>query len=634
MPSSTDDETCSRDEASPAVACIRDPRLRMMNPTKPIPATSDTRAATSVRGLVALGRRRLRAMRLLEALPMPLLVAAVAMLAVVFVDRLWPGVLPSWGIAAAVLASAAVVAAIVVAIRRDPGELAAAIEIDRVLGLRDRLSVAIESANRRDLFARAACEDAARAARAPEHRRRIREGLALRAPTRWWWPIPAWATAVGLALLLPNLRGEPALAESAATDTAREEAQESLESLVAEVRENEMLAETLAGDESLDIDETAFEDLDDPEEIRLEAIRQVTALEERLESMLESDDARAAEALREQLAGLDVPEEGPARDLALAMRMGDHAAAAEAIEALRERLEQGEPGDDGEEAMSAEERQRLAEQLEQLASNLERNGAGRERLAESMRAAGIDPQAAGELSDADLERLEQLAEQLENLTDSQREELMQAARAAQRSQQDSQRLSEAMRRMAGQCSQTGEGEFQQGEPGEFGQDAQRMLSELERMEAMMRQARAAQGQCRSRARGLGMQGFLRPGNGNGDREGPGMGGRGRGRGGEPPRMETPTGSEVVREAGEIGPGDVIAREFFEGPLDVGEARIPLERIERRLDAADPAAATGDDPVPPHLRDAHRHYFGSLRSLVRPAGSKSAPDSPAAKENSE
>lgn len=570
-------------------------------------------AAASVRTLVAIGRRRMRIRRFVESLPGPMLAAAGAMLIAVLFDRIQPEVLPEWWISGAVLAVAGLVAAALVAVRRDPDSLAAAVEVDRVLGLRDRLSVAIESAGREDLFARAACEDAARVAASPEHRQRIREAIALRTPRNWWWPLPAWCAAVVLAMWLPPFGGGNAVAEPFESERARADATERLEELVAEVRENDALSEALEASTPLDVEDDAFSELEDPEEIRLEAIRQVTALEERLEAMLEGEDAMAAEALREHLSELDVPQEGPARDLALAMRMGDHAAAAEAIESLREQLEQGEDG------MSDEERERLAEQLEALARQLEADPEGRGRLEDLMRAAGLDPQAAGELGEEDLERLEQMAEQLEGLTDSQRQELMDAARAAQRSQQDAQRLAEAMRRMAGQCSGSQSGEFSEAASGRFGEDAQQMLSEMERMQAMMRQARAAQGQCRKQAKGLGMQGFLRPG-GNGDTDGPGMGGRGRGRGGVAPRAETPTGTEIVREEGEILPGDVIAREFFEGPLDVGEARIPLERLERRLDASDPSAATGDDPIPPHLRDAHRHYFGSLRrQLVESAG---------------
>lgn len=589
--------------------------------SSPADDSRSTGASASVRALVSLGRRRLRLRRLIAALPLPCGIAAMGLVAVVVFDRLVPDLLPAWWIGAIVLAVAGLVAAIVATARRDPSELVAAIEVDRALGLRDRLSVAIESAGRQDLFARAACEDAERVARSPAHRRRIRTALEPRVPEGWWWPLPAWFAAIALALLLPELRGAPAAADAPAADAAREQAKESLEDLVAEIRENEALAEALEGDGAFELDEEAFEDLDDPEEIQLEAIRQVTALEERLESMLDSDDARAAQALRDQFAGLEVPEDGPARDLALAMKMGDHAAAAEAIEALRERLAQGDAG------MSEAERERLSEQLADLASQLEQDAAGRERLDDAMRAAGIDPQAAGELSDEDLERLRQMAEQLENLSESQRQELMEAARAAQNSQRNAQRLSEAMRRMAGQCSGDPNGEFGQAQSSEgaFGEDAQRMLSDLDRMQAMMRDARAAQGQCRGKARGLGMQGqgFIRPG--GSDAEGPGMGGRGRGRGGVAPRTETPTGSEIVRDASEIGAGDVIAREVFEGPLEVGEARIPLERFERRLEASDPAAATSDDPVPPHLRDAHRHYFGSLRKLVRPQAGEGGGD---------
>lgn len=58
--------------------------------------------------------------------------------------------------------------------------------------------------------------------------------------------------------------------------------------------------------------------------------------------------------------------------------------------------------------------------------------------------------------------------------------------------------------------------------------------------------------------------------------------------------------------------------------------MPLERIERNLEASAPGAATEEDPVPPHLREAHRHYFGSLKKMVKPATpASSGSDAPAA-----
>ena len=121
---------------------------------------------------------------------------------------------------------------------------------------------------------------------------------------------------------------------------------------------------------------------------------------------------------------------------------------------------------------------------------------------------------------------------------------------------------------------------------------------------------------------------MRPGSGQSDEPGPGMGGRGRGRGGVAPRAETETGSEIVREAGVMREGDVIMRTLIEGEIEVGEASLPLERIDRNLDAAAPGAATEEDPVPPHLREAHRHYFGSLKKIVKPAASPAPKPAPA------
>ena len=79
----------------------------------------------------------------------------------------------------------------------------------------------------------------------------------------------------------------------------------------------------------------------------------------------------------------------------------------------------------------------------------------------------------------------------------------------------------------------------------------------------------------------------------------------------------------MREAGVLREGDVIMRTLIEGEIEVGEATLPLERIDRNLEASAPGAAAEEDPVPPHLREAHRHYFGSLKKLVKPAAKPAA-----------
>lgn len=582
---------------------------------------------TSCERLVSVARSRLRLRRAVEAVPRATVAAAIALLAAFLAGKLLPIEMPEWWIASVVISVCALAAVAIRAAIQPPTALEAAIEADRALGLRDRLSIAVASRGSDDPFAQAAVADAERRAADPALRATLRRSLRPGTPQGWWWAIPVIVVAVLVEALVPAISWTPS-ANAEESVAARDEANEALAELETAIREQPELESALGDSDLLGEDgEDPFEALEDPQEIRLEAIRRMTALEERLESVLAGEDAAAAEAMRDALSELDVPSEGLAQELALAMRLGDYAKASEAIEAMRERFEKS-PEEGG---LTDEERQALAQELEKLAEQFEKLAAEQQSLDEALRAAGVDPAQAGELSPEDLERLQQALENASNLNESQRQELMKMAQAAQRSQSQSKAMSEAMKQMASQC-QGGQNapEGRNSQSGEFGSNAQQMLSQMQSMQQMLQQARAAQSACRAKARGLGSQGFMRPGSGESDEPGPGMGGRGRGRGGVAPRTETETANEIVREAGVMREGDVIMRTLIEGEIEVGEASVPLERIERNLEASAPGAATEEDPVPPHLREAHRHYFGSLKKMVKPATpASSGSDAPAA-----
>lgn len=582
---------------------------------------------TSCERLVSVARSRLRLRRAVEAVPRATVAAAIALLAAFLAGKLLPIEMPEWWIASVVISVCALAAVAIRAAIQPPTSLEAAIEADQALGLRDRLSIAVASRGSDDPFAQAAVADAERRAADPALRATLRRSLRPGTPQGWWWAIPVIVVAVLVEALVPAISWTPS-ANAEESVAARDEANEALAELETAIREQPELESALGDSDLLGEDgEDPFEALEDPQEIRLEAIRRMTALEERLESVLAGEDAAAAEAMRDALSELDVPSEGLAQELALAMRLGDYAKASEAIEAMRERFEKS-PEEGG---LTDEERQALAQELEKLAEQFEKLAAEQQSLDEALRAAGVDPAQAGELSPEDLERLQQALENASNLNESQRQELMKMAQAAQRSQSQSKAMSEAMKQMASQC-QGGQNapEGRNSQSGEFGSNAQQMLSQMQSMQQMLQQARAAQSACRAKARGLGSQGFMRPGSGESDEPGPGMGGRGRGRGGVAPRTETETANEIVREAGVMREGDVIMRTLIEGEIEVGEASVPLERIERNLEASAPGAATEEDPVPPHLREAHRHYFGSLKKMVKPATpASSGSDAPAA-----
>ena len=151
-----------------------------------------------------------------------------------------------------------------------------------------------------------------------------------------------------------------------------------------------------------------------------------------------------------------------------------------------------------------------------------------------------------------------------------------------------------------------------------------MLSQLEQMQQMLDSARAAQQQCQNASSKMGSglsewaASLASRGSGQGQQPGgagQGMKGPGTGAGGTAPIAPTPTGSVDQREKVENRGGDIIARELIEGEIDVGESRAALRRVADRISQGDEEGVV-DDPVPPHLRDVHRHYFGELEKRIR------------------
>ncbi len=69
------------------------------------------------------------------------------------------------------------------------------------------------------------------------------------------------------------------------------------------------------------------------------------------------------------------------------------------------------------------------------------------------------------------------------------------------------------------------------------------------------------------------------------------------------------------------PGNIIARQFIEGPQVVGESKAGLRQVAAAV-AQGFDEALGEDPLPRKYHEAHKHYFGELKKrveVVKPAG---------------
>jgi hypothetical protein len=96
---------------------------------------------------------------------------------------------------------------------------------------------------------------------------------------------------------------------------------------------------------------------------------------------------------------------------------------------------------------------------------------------------------------------------------------------------------------------------------------------------------------------------------------------GRAQGGNTGKAKTPTGTKSQKAQSKNAGGDVIARQLIENPNpEVGASVIPAESIGEAVDGGS-GASVGEDQVPAHLKDTHKHYFGTIKKKIG-AGSAS------------
>ena len=101
------------------------------------------------------------------------------------------------------------------------------------------------------------------------------------------------------------------------------------------------------------------------------------------------------------------------------------------------------------------------------------------------------------------------------------------------------------------------------------------------------------------------------GAGNGQRNG-----MGRAQGGNTGKSRTPSGTRAQKAKTQNAGGDIIARQLIDNPNpEVTDSVMPVESIDQAVDGGS-GVAVGEDQVPAHLKEAHKHYFGSLKKEIK------------------
>lgn len=408
---------------------------------------------------------RLFVVSLVRNLVVCITVSAVAMVVARLAERL-VAVSIDWPLAWMIAGGAAVVGAIVWTVVAREDAVGVAREVDEAADLKESLSTALCVRGSDDPWSRAAVEQAETVSK----RVVVKQLFPVRVPDWSYVPVVAVALFFALALIpMQNIFGRNA--DPVAADEKAVEIQQA----AAEVEQvKDELREQFAGlgDEQLQKELEGLltpEEIAEPDEIRREAVKKMTAMRDRLSELSGGEDAEAMEELEAKLSQLKSQQAMSAELDALtkALQKGDFKAAESALDELAKKLESKE--------LSDAERKALEEQLKKLAEQLDQLAQDREKLEKQLEQMGIDPKLA-----QDPEALQKALEKME-LSPEMQEKLMSQCKACNSACKQCNSMSAAM---AKAC--------QGGQPGSEGMSEMgQMMSSLEAMKQDMESSQAA-----------------------------------------------------------------------------------------------------------------------------------------------
>jgi hypothetical protein len=562
--------------------------------------------------------------RFLRSLVIALAVAVGVLVAALIAQRVFAFPF-DWTIAWAVAGAGALVFALLVTMLSNPDRAAVARRVDDAANLRESISTALVVGTADDAWSRAAVDSARDRAKGV----RLHESMPVRAPSNWWVPFaPAVLFALGW-FLLPQWDALGANKERQADQEAKielisakeqaDEATRKVESMLREMGREDLLPEDAP---EADVPQPAT-----PEEIRRSAIRKLTTVKEELTKLKDSPASLAAEQMKDRLAQLRQPGQGPLNEMVSKLQRGDFAGAREALEELQKEMDSGE--------MTPEQRAALEKQMRALGDQLAQLAQQADELKDALENAGMNPDLAN-----DMQALQQALEQNpQGLSQQQLDQLQKMAQATKQSQGQCQSM--------GQCA--GGGSAGMGAMGDQLSDlemaskqaagAGKSLSDtLAQLDALAQLDQQAQGDImslldkpvRDQKQGMWQSG----GNGQGSGSG-GMGGRGQGQGAGANYQEGAFTTKQDKAATKNQGGPVVGRMFIDGVQIRGESKAEFQAAASAAESA-AAEAIDDRRVPREHQDAVKRYFGRLKRAVEgtptPEPAPPAEPAPAAEDS--
>ncbi|MCL4221539.1 MAG: hypothetical protein KJZ65_09215 [Phycisphaerales bacterium] len=551
-------------------------------------------------------------------------ITLTALLGLRVVEKLFP-VSSDWSRLFPIAAGAAAVVAVLWAFLRRHRGLRLAREVDERAGLRESISTALIVAGQEDGWSRLVVETARQRAR----RVIVRDAIPMEAPRLWQAPL-ALAAALVCVWWLPRYDVTGLIARKEAEEQKTHEVQK----VMAEIKVDQAKLDELmrrAGVEPGEGDrppepETKAVDPKQIEEIKREALRKLTNLSDQIQARQEGEQAKALEAMQNQLRQLKTPGDGPLSEFSRSLARGNFADAKEQLETIAQQLAEG--------SISESDRAKAKEQLENLREQLEKLAQNSEQLQQALQEAGLSPEQARQLAKAasDPQAMQQALEKMEGLSEQQKQQLQQMAQAQSQACESCNGMAGAMGQMAQAMSQEG----QQGQQASQGANAMSdQLGQLEMARQEMQNLQAAAAECQSQINKLGqsMCEGGQPGQCFGDgqgsqgrwaegssmMQGSGSGSAGQGSGGAMNEQQTDFVLERIKQQVENQGGPIIGQTIVYGAQVRGESKAEFRQAvaAARVEAAN---ALEQKAVPRKYQSNIQRYFGRLPDIAE----KSAP----------
>ena len=554
-----------------------------------------------IRALLKMASQRLAMNSFIAVFHWVAVIGGAVALALIIADRAPAAAFVPWKWVGPALAALAIAVAVALWARRRPGELHVAVEVDERLDLREKLSTALLCEGRDDVFALAAIEDAVTTARDPRNRELVVRRFGLAAPRGWWISPVIILVTVMISFLNPLDLFHRDAANGQQITQAKVTADDSLKAIAKVVAEKPQLSKEL-GQSLEELAKTGPQpDANNPDKTIQNAIKQVTALNKKLDDLVNGEKGKTADAIEKSLAQLK-SEDGPGKELSDAMAKGDFKSAQQALQKMQDQMAKGQ--------LSEDQKKQLGDQLNNLAKQMEKLSQDQQKLENALKQAGLDPQLA-----KNSQALQQALQQNQNLNQQQKQQLQQMAAAQQAACQACKNMSSAMAKMGQGCKAGGQA------MGQFAEGAAQLgdqLSSAEMLDQLLKEAKMCQGQCNSQCNKLGACMSNSDNFGN-IKNGPDVGGRAHAAGGQGQFAPTPTKMKDEKADVKHTEGDIIARQLFDGEIIRGDSKAQLVKTVAAQAKGFDEGMT-EEQLPRQYQEAHKHYFGELDKLTKAVAS--------------